>query len=307
MSILPTGCRVADPAAGRRPPIGSPAGGGRTAQRRRSYLPRLVAPLRQDLRAGRLRIRRRTTCPSGISTRICSPGRHSRSSSSTTARHAPPAAATLRPDAPTMVPQHGSTLRGTAVHATRCGRRILGLARGVEPRHLSPRIEILLVVLLRARRELDMAGPRHLRPRGLPARHPLLAVRPRPGLGKAAPARCGGRACHRRFLQLREYTPTGHDQTGMPPDDPAPAPPRYPPIRMTAMPAGALHSSPAPVTSVDSTFVWPAPMPPPTPRPRPPTTAIAAPPGRRRPHPPARRSPRGRPHPSAGRARHPAS
>jgi hypothetical protein len=46
---------------------------------------------------------------------------------------------------------------------------------------------------------------------------------------------------------------------------------------MTAMPAGAVHSSPAPVTFVDSTFVWPAPMPPPTPRPRPFTTAIAAP------------------------------
>src|SRR3954454_17459751 len=60
-------------------------------------------------------------------------------------------------------------------------------------------------------------------------------------------------------------------------DHPAPAPPRYPPIQMTAIPAGAVHSSPAPVTSVDSTFVWPAPMPPPTPRPRPPTTAIAAP------------------------------
>jgi hypothetical protein len=63
----------------------------------------------------------------------------------------------------------------------------------------------------------------------------------------------------------------------MRPDHPAPAPPRYPPIQMTAMPAGAVHSSPAPVTSVDSPFVWPAPRPPPTPRPRPPTTAIAAP------------------------------
>src|SRR4051794_2333417 len=33
MSILPTGCRAADPAAGRRPPTGSPADARRTARR----------------------------------------------------------------------------------------------------------------------------------------------------------------------------------------------------------------------------------------------------------------------------------
>jgi hypothetical protein len=127
---------------------GHPPGGGRTAQRRRSHLPRLAAPLRQDLRAGRPRIRQRSTCPSGISTMICSPGRHSRSSSSTTAGMRHPR---RRLYALTRQPWCRSTDRlsdGTAVHATPCGRRIVRLAPGVAPRHLSPRIEILLVVLL---------------------------------------------------------------------------------------------------------------------------------------------------------------
>jgi hypothetical protein len=64
------------------------------------------------------------------------PGRHPRSGSSTTARHAPPPAATLRL---TSQPWRRSTDRlsdGTEVHAKPRGRRILGLR--VAWRHTKP-------------------------------------------------------------------------------------------------------------------------------------------------------------------------
>jgi hypothetical protein len=122
MSILPTGCRAADPAAGRRPPTGSPADARRTARRssagaircgRRRRCDKTCEPKTEDPTG--------TTCPPCSSTTICSPGRHSRSGSSTTALHAPPPAATLRltrqpwratlidsPMAPRSTPSHAA-------------------------------------------------------------------------------------------------------------------------------------------------------------------------------------------------------